>query len=156
MADFELVPLADQDKLREGLLRTTSRSYLKATTTMYWIDGTEKGYGSIIQDKLREGLVRFPNGSYHPIDSISRVRESDCFIATTVYGDRDAPQVRMLRDFRDNVLMESPAGRAFVDFYYNGAGRRSADFINEHLPLVIPVLRKGLNALVEMYSIQTQ
>lgn len=41
-----------------------------------------------------------------------------CFIATAAYGSYLAPQVRVLRDFRDNVLMTSGPGRSFVKFYY--------------------------------------
>lgn len=41
-----------------------------------------------------------------------------CYIATAVYGDYDAPQVLTLRRFRDDVLMESVLGRAFVRVYY--------------------------------------
>jgi hypothetical protein len=48
--------------------------------------------------------------------------------------------------------MRSAAGRALVDFYYSGAGRRTAGFVREHLPSAIPAIRKGLDALVEIYS----
>ncbi len=50
--------------------------------------------------------------------------------------------------------MQSSTGRAFVDFYYSGAGKRTADFIREHLPSTIPAIRKGLDVLVEIYSAQ--
>ena len=41
-----------------------------------------------------------------------------CYVATRVYGDRDAPEVRTLRRFRDEKLKKSVPGRAFVRFYY--------------------------------------
>lgn len=41
-----------------------------------------------------------------------------CFIATAVYGDGDAEQVRILREFRDEVLLDFGLGRAFVSLYY--------------------------------------
>ena len=41
-----------------------------------------------------------------------------CFIATACYGDEDAPEVRLLRLYRDQRLMKSMAGRFFVRFYY--------------------------------------
>jgi hypothetical protein len=41
-----------------------------------------------------------------------------CYIATAVYGSYDAPEVRILRRFRDEVLLKSNAGRKFVAFYY--------------------------------------
>ena len=43
---------------------------------------------------------------------------SGCFIATACYGDEDAPEVRLLRLYRDQRLMKSMAGRFFVRFYY--------------------------------------
>ena len=41
-----------------------------------------------------------------------------CFIATAVYGDYDAPDVLVLRDFRDRVLQQNLLGRGFVRWYY--------------------------------------
>lgn len=41
-----------------------------------------------------------------------------CFIATAVYEDYDAPEVMVLRRFRDQKLMVSAGGRMFVKFYY--------------------------------------
>jgi hypothetical protein len=41
-----------------------------------------------------------------------------CFIATAVYGSYWAPEVLILRAFRDTYLLTNPAGRLFVDLYY--------------------------------------
>jgi hypothetical protein len=41
-----------------------------------------------------------------------------CFIATAAWGSHDAPEVRVLRTFRDRILLSSPAGSRFVDWYY--------------------------------------
>lgn len=43
---------------------------------------------------------------------------SGCFIATACYGDYDAVEVVVLRQFRDQRLMNSLKGRLFVKFYY--------------------------------------
>lgn len=41
-----------------------------------------------------------------------------CYIATVVYGSYDAPEVRVLRCYRDQRLATSWFGRAFIRLYY--------------------------------------
>ncbi len=75
-----------------------------------------------------------------------------CFVATTVYGDINAPQVQTLREFRDNVLMPSRLGKIIIDFYYGGAGEKAARFLESKVPQTIPSIRKGLNYIVRKYE----
>ena len=58
----------------------------------------------------------------------------DCFIATAAWGSWMDPHVVTLRAFRDDFLMRSPQGRAFVAFYYRHSPPLAA-FIGEHEPL---------------------
>lgn len=55
----------------------------------------------------------------------------DCFIATAAWGSWLDPHVASLRDFRDEVLMQSAPGRAFVAFYYRHSPP-VAEFISRH------------------------
>jgi ribosomal protein L7/L12 len=45
-------------------------------------------------------------------------QKKGCFIATACYGDYNAPEVKLLRHYRDEVLQQSIRGRAFIKVYY--------------------------------------
>ena len=54
-----------------------------------------------------------PQGPNH-----GRSREG-CYIATMIYGNYDALQVVILRQFRDRYLKKTTMGRCFIKIYYN-------------------------------------
>ncbi len=54
--------------------------------------------------------------------------KTGCFIATACYGDYDAPEVKALRQYRDQVLARSVAGRLLIRIYY---------FCSPHLAVMI-------------------
>jgi hypothetical protein len=41
-----------------------------------------------------------------------------CFIATAAFGSYMEPKVKLLRDFRDEYLLDSTPGKWFVKQYY--------------------------------------
>lgn len=47
-----------------------------------------------------------------------KAKKGGCFIATAVYGSYDAPEVLILRDFRDKYLVCSPIGLFIIKIYY--------------------------------------
>lgn len=55
-----------------------------------------------------------------PDCEIPKINRSNgyCYIATAVYGSYNAPQVLVLRNFRDNNLSKNIFGRLFVFVYY--------------------------------------
>lgn len=52
------------------------------------------------------------------IISQSAMANSHCYIATSIYGTYDCPEVWVLRRFRDNFLDNFYFGRMFISFYY--------------------------------------
>lgn len=54
-----------------------------------------------------------------------------CFIATAAYGSTQEKHVALLRQFRDDILMQSAPGRAFVETYYK-LSPPLAHFIGQH------------------------
>ncbi len=57
----------------------------------------------------------------HGIEKASEsgdAKPGKCFIATACYGDYDAPEVLVLRNFRDQKLLTTYAGTVFVKLYY--------------------------------------
>ena len=155
---YKLSNFEDQDKLDEGFFKAENGDYFKIHGSYVTDNLGKTSYAfSKKQDKLEEGLVRMDGGGrYKTINNIEYISDDNCFVATTVYGDINAPEVNTLRDFRDNVLMKNTFGKAFVNFYYSGAGEKTAKFIEEKLPSTIPTIRKGLDFLVEKYSSNQQ
>ena len=43
---------------------------------------------------------------------------ASCFVATVAFGGADAPELKILRGFRDDVLLRFRPGHAFVEMYY--------------------------------------
>lgn len=72
--------------------------------------------------------------------------KSGCFIATAAYGSYLDPHVMVLRHFRDDVLLQSEIGTAFVSFYYTYSPP-IADFIAQH-DLLRMIMRFALTPLI--------
>jgi hypothetical protein len=73
-----------------------------------------------------------------------------CFIATAAYGSGLAPEVAVLREFRDDHLLTNRPGKAFVEWYYSISPPIAA-FIAEHEAIKTGV-RWGLAPIV--YSVK--
>lgn len=72
---------------------------------------------------------------------------SGCFIATAVYEDYDHPSVLVLRNFRDQVLLPTTFGKAFVRVYYALSPMLAKRIRNQYLKQVIR--RAMLNPIVK-------
>ncbi|MDH5219558.1 MAG: fibronectin type III domain-containing protein, partial [Gammaproteobacteria bacterium] len=68
-----------------------------------------------------------------------------CFIATATYGNYDAEQVQVFRDFRDQFLLTNAIGAQFVQLYYQ-YGPIAANYLTEH-----PAYKPAMQALLYPY-----
>jgi len=101
-----------------------------------------------------------------PLISIPTGTSSDgggCLIATTTYGSELAPQVQMLREIRDNSLLQTQSGQFFMQgfnqFYYSFSPtiadyERQNPVFKEAVKLIITPLLTSLSLLnyVELNS----
>lgn len=55
---------------------------------------------------------------YSP-EKARRMAKNGCYIATSVYGSYDCPEVWTLRRFRDNQLATNLFGKLFIKLYYS-------------------------------------
>ncbi|MGH7351565.1 MAG: CFI-box-CTERM domain-containing protein, partial [Candidatus Methylomirabilales bacterium] len=74
-----------------------------------------------------------------------------CFIATAAFGSPLAPQVQLLREFRDRYLMTNAPGRLFVSTYYR-ISPPVATFIAESETLRA-IVRAGLIPVIGWVSL---
>lgn len=84
---------------------------------------------------------------FKPIGDASK---EGCYVATMVYGSYDAPEVIVLRKFRDNWLMNYRLGRYFIKWYYNN----SPGFVQRHQnkPRIRRIIKFGLDLFVRTIS----
>ncbi len=96
--DVELTVLASYDKNTQVLV------YGEVVASM-------SGFSAIIgKVELRESNLEFtPSASGSP----------QCVIATATYGSEISPEVQFLRDFRDQDIMNTMAGREFMTVFHS-------------------------------------
>lgn len=79
-----------------------------------------------------------------------RIRKSDgCYVATSVYGSYDCPEVWTLRRYRDYSLSKTFLGRTFIHLYYSVSPTIVKWFGNKNWfkKLWKPILDKMVNNL---------
>ena len=105
-------------------------------------------------------VIETPDGSEESIkseESASKEEGGGCLIATAAYGTELAPQVQFLREIRDNTVMSTASGAAFMtgfnQFYYSFSPV-IADMEREN-PLFQETVRAFITPMVSTLSIMT-
>lgn len=88
---------------------------------------------------------------YEPDFKAPKVKTGGCYVATSIYGSYDCPEVWTLRRFRDTKLKKSIFGRIFINFYYATSPTIVKYFGNMQIfnSLFKPILDKFVNKLQE-------
>ena len=85
----------------------------------------------------------------------SETEGGGCLIATATYGSELAPQVQMLREIRDNQLMNTESGSAFMTTFneaYYSFSPYIADMQREN-PMFKEILKAGLTPMLSTLTI---
>jgi len=98
------------------------------------------------------------NTSTEPAKEITNVKSGNgggCLIATAAYGSELAPQVQLLREIRDNQLMNTESGSAFMSSFneaYYSFSPYIADMERES-PVFKEIVKAGLTPMLSTLAI---
>jgi hypothetical protein len=103
---------------------------------------------------LRNTLSSISTGSSTSSESSSGSSSgsSGCYIATMAYEDYDHPQVLILRNFRDEKLVNTRLGRLFIKSYYSFSPYLVRKLKNYNG--VNKIIRSGLDFIINKYLIK--
>ena len=117
---------------------------LDAGTTYYFACTAYNATGD--ESNFSGEIVYTTQGGSSGSSSGSSTTSAQCFIATAAWGSGLAPEVVVLREFRDRRLLTNRPGQAFVEWYYQ-VSPAAAAFIAERESLRTAV-RWGLMPVV--------
>jgi hypothetical protein len=98
------------------------------------------------QDTDGDGINDGDEVNEDPSSSGNNSGGGGCFIATAAFGSPMEPRVKLLREFRDDILIKGRAGKVLVDYYYKYSPP-VADYIAKH-EILRALARYGLLPLV--------
>ena len=154
---FEVDDISLEIKFIEAMILTNEKSYTFAYSNT--VDNFNNEFS-----KFNESLNSFEilsqqssesKSSEEKINEQSEENGGGCLIATAAYGSELSPQVQLLREIRDNQLLNTEAGSAFMgtfnDVYYSFSPV-IADLERES-PLFKEVVKLGLTPMLSSLAI---
>jgi hypothetical protein len=110
------------------------------------------------EDPIKCGAgTELVNGVCKPIEPGDKPKSGGCLIATAAFGTELAPQVQFLREIRDNTVLTTSSGSAFMTGFnqlYYSFSPTIADLEREH-PLFQDAVRSFITPMIYSLSIMT-
>jgi len=124
---FELTSSDEQTTLKGVYVKTEFRALYDAATGILFDNSMSilaiKGEETLFDFKVYSTVIDFFVPEQKEDKITSQLEGGGCLIATATYGTELAPQVQQLRELRDNVLLQTNSGSAFMtgfnQFYYS-------------------------------------
>lgn len=107
---------------RDNIEGVTFRDPYDNNTPKAW--SLSPAYEQMLRSKLDAASekLKLLNPSYvAPV--VEKKKPDACFVVTATMGDEDHPTVTLLRQFRDEFLLGTPIGEAFIYWYYRNGPR---------------------------------
>jgi hypothetical protein len=108
-------------------------------------------------ETAHDAVTTVPTANAAPVVATQESSEEGggCLIATAAYGSELAPQVQLLREIRDNQLMNTESGSAFMSTFneaYYSFSPYIADMEREN-PMFKEAVKLGLTPMLSTLSI---
>ncbi len=96
------------DNMEEALIKILKEGFVRGAVSHY------QKMTKVSKEEAREYVEKFIVD--HNLSN--QVKRKGCFVATACYGDYNAPEVLILRQYRDQKLTATLFGRLFIEIYY--------------------------------------
>ena len=136
---FSNLPLEERQKL-ESAIDIQIRKQMEEEKQIY-LGRTEEERAYNCKKDIGRAIA------FDKIHKANNPPNTGCFVATACYGDSDAPEVQILRHWRDSVLTERVLGRIFIKLYYI-IGPLLSNWMKKHPQLLVHV-RYSLDKFIQ-------
>lgn len=152
-AQYEDLSITDKAQ-KDSPLNTSKVTSGFENETEYMFNVASVDEASIVSGFIDPTGLTVDNHTATPGEVIGLLDDKHCFIATAAFGSEMAPQVGILRTFRNQFLLSNVWGRSFVRLYYKYSPPL-AQFISQHEILKV-VVRAALWPVIAFAYLATQ